>query len=429
MATLPLGYLPNDMKVDVELTTRAVAGFVPFTTVEIFHQTGNQQFEGINAVSHNPIMADVEELGNQNSLIFGIPGSGKTVDAKLKIISTMISSDDHVIILDPEAEYGTLVNELGGQLIKLCPTSKSHINPLDIHSRYGDDKDAIPMKVDFILSLMELIIGKNKPLEPVEVSIIDVAARKIYERYFDSRMRPEDMPTLEDLYNEIKSMGREDADTVAVKMDRFVHGSSNFFNHRTNVDLENRLICFDVRDIGQQLKPFAMMTVQDQVWNKATSHRDDDEADYKIKYFMDEFHLQLISPQTEAFSIEIYKRFRKYGAYPIAMTQNPYDLASSELAETIFRNTDYVKIFKLKGKDKDKLAEVLNISHAQLKYINNALPGRGLLYFGGTIVPFYNKIPKNMHIYELCTSKKDELVAIAQKKKAHEKTKLKEAAS
>jgi type IV secretory pathway VirB4 component len=420
MATLPLGYLPSDMKVDVELTTRAVAGFVPFTTVELFHQTGRQLYEGINALSNNPIMADMEMLGNQNALIFGQPGYGKSMDSKIKIYNTMIASDDHVIILDPESEYKSIVKDLGGQTIVLSPTSKDHINPLDINAGYGDDKAAAVMKIDFILSLMELIIGGKFGLEPIEMSIIDVAATAMYERYFDSRMRPEDMPTLEDLYNEIKSLGREDADALAVKMDRFVHGSSNFFNHRTNVDLNNRLICFDIRDVGKQLKPFAMMAVQDQVWNKVTQHRDNNEAKYKIKYFMDEFHLQLNNPQTAAYTVEIYKRFRKYGAYPVGMTQNPYDLMISSQAETIFKNTDYVKMFRLKGDDKKLLASVLKISPAQLKYVTNTPPGRGLLYFGGTIIPFYNKIPKNTHIYEMCTSKKEELVEIAQRNKKKE---------
>ncbi len=417
MATLPLGYLPSDMKVDVELTTRAVAGFVPFTTVELFNQTGRQLYEGINALSHNPIMADVETLGNQNALIFGTPGYGKTTDSKMKIINTMIATQDHVIILDPENEYGRLVKELGGEVIELSPTSSSHINPLDIHAGYGDDKAASVMKIDFILSLTELIIGGRFGLEPIEMSIIDVAATTMYERYFDSRMRPEDMPTLEDLYNEIKALGREDADTVAVKMDRFVHGSSNFFNHRTNVDLNNRLICFDVRDVGKQLKPFAMMTVQDQVWNKVTAHRDNNEAKHKIRYFMDEFHLQLNNPQTAAYTVEIYKRFRKYGAYPIGMTQNPYDLMISAQAETIFKNTDFVKMFRLQGDDQDLLAKVLRISPTQLEHVTNTPPGTGLLYYGGTIIPFYNKIPKETHIYELCTSKKDDLVAIAEREK------------
>lgn len=417
MASLPLGYLPSDMKVDVELTTRAVAGFVPFTTVELFHQTGRQLYEGINALSNNPIMADMEMLGNQNALIFGQPGYGKSMDSKIKIYNTMIASDDHVIILDPESEYRPIVNDLGGQTIVLSPTSKDHINPLDINAGYGDDKAAAVMKIDFILSLMELIIGGKFGLEPIEMSIIDVAATAMYERYFDSRMRPEDMPTLEDLYNEIKSLGREDADALAVKMDRFVHGSSSFFNHRTNVDLNNRLICFDIRDVGKQLKPFAMMAVQDQVWNKVTQHRDNNDASYKIKYFMDEFHLQLNNPQTAAYTVEIYKRFRKYGAYPVGMTQNPYDLMISSQAETIFKNTDYVKMFRLKGDDKKLLASVLKISPAQLKYVTNTPPGRGLLFFGGTIIPFYNKIPKNTHIYEMCTSKKEELVEIAQRNK------------
>ena len=420
MATLPLGYLPDDMKVDVELTTRAVAGFVPFTTVELFHQTGRQLYEGINALSNNPIMADMEMLNNQNSLIFGKPGYGKSFEAKKKIYNTMIATDDHIIILDPEREYRPVVEDLGGQMIVLSPTSKDHINPLDINVGYGDGKEAAVMKIDFILSLMDLIIGGKFGLEPIEMSIIDVAASTMYERYFDSRMRPEDMPTLEDLYNEIKKLGREDADAVAVKMDRFVHGSSSFFNHRTNVDLSNRLICFDVKDVGTQLKAFAMMTVQDQVWNKVTKHRDDSEAKYKIKYFMDEFHLQLNNPQTAAYTVEIYKRFRKYGAFPIGMTQNPYDLMISSQVESIFKNTDYVKMFRLEGDDQKLLASVLKISPAQLKYVTNSKPGRGLLYFGGTIIPFYDNFPENTHIYEMCTTKKDELAEIAARNKANE---------
>ena len=409
IASLPLGVLDGNFKCTTTLTTRAVAGFVPFTTVELFQRTGSQLYAGVNALSNSLIMLDRKLLDNPNGLILGTPGSGKSFSSKEEIINTFIATDDDIIICDPESEYRPIVNELHGQVVTISPTSQDYINPLDINVNYGDGEDAAKLKIDFILSVMELIIGGHSGLEAIEKSIIDVAAGNIYTRFFDDP-RPEKMPTLEDLYNEILSMERPDANKVAAKLERFVHGSSNLFNHRTNVDIRNRIVCFDIRSLGTQLKKMGMMTVQDHVWNRVTANR---RLGRFTRYYMDEFHLLLADPQTAAYTVEIYKRFRKFGGIPTGITQNITDLLSSTQITSIFSNCEYIRMLKQKGDDARLLQKELNISSREMQYITNMPPGNGLLFFGSLIIPFKDPFPKNTSMYRILTTKPSEQIMTA----------------
>ncbi len=298
MSCLPIGV--NLTKVSRNLTTRALAAFIPFTTVELLQRTGEQIYSGINAISGNLITLDRKTLDNPNGLILGIPGGGKSVSAKKEIENVWLATDDDIFICDPESEYRPLVESLQGQVIEISPTSHGYMNPMDISIDSDDSEesaeDQVKLKIDFILSLMEIVIGGRKGLSPVQASIIDVAASNVYQRFLKNPS-PENMPTLEDLYIEIDGMDTDEAANVAAAMARFVHGSSNLFNHQTNVDINNRLVCFDIRSLGTQLKKIGMMTVQDHVWNRVIANR---KKQKYTRYFMDEFHLMLNDPMTAA---------------------------------------------------------------------------------------------------------------------------------
>ncbi len=400
MSCLPLGV--NLTKVSRNFTTRAVAGFIPFTTVELLQRTGDQIYSGINAISGNLITLDRKTLDNPNGLILGIPGGGKSVSAKKEIENVWLATEDDIFICDPESEYRPLVESLHGQVIEISPTSHDYMNPMDISIDSDENaEDQVKLKIDFILSLMEIVIGGRHGLSPVQASIIDVAASNVYRRFLDDPM-PEKMPTLEDLYDEINSIDTEEAPNVAAAMARFVHGSSNLFNHRTNVDVNNRLVCFDIRSLGNQLKKIGMMTVQDHVWNRVVDNR---KKNKYTRYFMDEFHLMLNDPMTAAHTVEIYKRFRKYGGIPTGITQNVTDLLLSKQVSNIFKNSEYIRLLKQRGEDKRILQEELGLSGEELKFVIGQPAGHGLIIFGTTVVPFKDDIPKDSLLYKNVTTK------------------------
>ena len=315
MSSLPLGV--NQIGVKRGLTTSSVAIFVPFTTCELF-QRGEAMYYGLNALSNNLIMASRKELKNPNGLFLGTPGSGKSFSAKREIVNVFLLTNDDIIISDPEAEYFPLVKRLKGQVIKLSPTSSQYINPMDINADYSDDDDPLTLKSDFILSLCELIVGGKTGLEPVEKTIIDRCVRLVYRDYL-SDPKPEKMPMLQDLYNLLRKQAEPEAQRLATALEIYVTGSLNVFNHRTNVDITNRLVCYDIKELGKQLKKLGMLILQDQVWGRVTANR----AMKKTTWFyQDEFHLLLKEEQTAAYSVEIWKRFRKWGGIPSALTQN-----------------------------------------------------------------------------------------------------------
>ena len=403
MSSLPLAHNMIDIKRG--MTTSSTAIFVPFTTQELFQPDKESLYYGLNAVSNNLIMVDRKKLKNPNGLILGTPGSGKSFSAKREIANAFLVTDDDVIICDPESEYSSLVERFGGQVIKISPTSSQFINPMDINMNYSDDDNPIALKADFILSLCELIVGGKEGLQPIEKTVIDRCIRKIYQGYVENPV-PENMPLLEDLYNALLAQEESEAKHVATALEIYVHGSLNVFNHRTNVDITNRLVCYDIKDLGKQLKKIGMLVVQDQVWGRVTENRS---AGKSTRYYMDEMHLLLRDEQTAAYTVEIWKRFRKWGGIPTGITQNVKDLLASKEVENIFENSDFIYMLNQAVGDRQILAKQLNISPHQLSYVTHSGEGEGLLFYGNVILPFVDRFPTDLELYRIMTTKLNEV--------------------
>ena len=403
MSSLPLA--KNLVDIERGMTTSSTAIFVPFTTQELFQSGEESLYYGLNALSNNLIMVDRKLLKNPNGLILGTPGSGKSFAAKREIANAFLVTDDDVIISDPESEYSPLVERFGGQVIKISPTSTQYINPMDINMNYSDDDNPVALKADFILSLCELIVGGKDGLKPVEKTVIDRCIHQIYQRYF-ADPRPENMPLLEDLYNELCKQTEREAKNVATALEIYVSGSLNVFNHRTNVDITNRLVCYDIKDLGKQLKKIGMLVVQDQVWGRVTENRS---LGKSTRYYMDEMHLLLREEQTAAYTVEIWKRFRKWGGIPTGITQNVKDLLSSKEVENIFENSDFIYMLNQAVGDRQILAHQLNISPHQLSYVTHSGAGEGLIFYGNVILPFVDRFPKDIELYRIMTTRLSEI--------------------
>ena len=398
MSSIPLGV--NHIPIKRALTTTSTAIFVPFTTQELFME-GESLYYGLNALSNNMIMVDRKKLKNPNGLILGTPGSGKSFAAKREITNAFCVTQDDIIIGDPEGEYYPLVHALGGQVIHISPTSKDYINPMDINMDYSDDDNPLGVKSDFILSLCELVMGSRNGIEAEEKSVIDRCLPLVYQKYFSDPI-PENMPVLGDLYDCLRAQKEPQAQRIATALEIYVNGSLNVFNHRTNVELNNRIVCFDIKELGKQLRKLGMLVVQDQVWNRVTINRDSRKS---TRYYIDEFHLLLKEEQTAAYSVEIWKRFRKWGGIPTGITQNIKDLLASREIENIFENSDFILMLNQAAGDRQILAKQLNISPYQLSYVTNSGEGEGLLFYGSTIIPFKDKFDKSLKLYSLMTTK------------------------
>lgn len=403
MSSLPLAN--NLIEIQRGLTTSSTAIFVPFTTQELF-QSGNESlYYGLNALSNNLIMVDRKKLKNPNGLVLGTPGSGKSFSAKREIANCFLATDDDIIICDPESEYTALVYKFKGQVVKISPSSTQFINPMDINANYSEEDNPIALKADFILSLCELIVGGKDGLQPIEKTVIDRCVHQIYQRYFENPV-PENMPLLEDLYQALLAQEEKEAHHVATALEIYVKGSLNLFNHRTNVDINNRLVCYDIKELGKQLKKIGMLVVQDQVWGRVTANRNAGKA---TRYYMDEFHLLLKEEQTAAYSVEIWKRFRKWGGIPTGITQNVKDLLTSREVENIFENSDFIYMLNQASGDRQILANQLNISPHQLSYVTHSGEGEGLLFYGNVILPFVDRFPTDLELYRIMTTKLSEV--------------------
>ena len=303
------------------------------------------------------------------------------------------------------ADYYPLVERLHGQTVRLSPTSKDYLNPLEINLNYSEDENPLALKSDFVLSFCELVMGGKNGLEPIEKTVIDRAVQVIYRPYL-ADPRPENMPILSDLHAALLAQHIPEADRVAQALDLYVTGSLNVFNHRTNVNVQNRIMAYDIKELGKQLKKLGMLIVQDQIWGRVTANRSQGRATW---YFCDEFHLLLKEEQTAAFSCEIWKRFRKWGGFPTGATQNVKDLLSSPEIENILENSDFVCLLNQASGDRKILAERLNLSPQQQAYISNSDPGEGLLIYENVILPFTNPIPKDTQLYQIMTTRLEEV--------------------
>lgn len=402
MSCVPIGI--NEVDIQRSLTTSEAAVFLPFTTQEIFME-GEALYYGLNALSNNMIMANRKLLKNPNGIILGIPGSGKSFAAKQEILIVFLVTRDDIIITDPEAEYFPLVSCLGGQVIKLSATSPHCVNPMDMQPDMLEGENPIALKSDFLLSLFALIMDNE--LTAQEKSIIDRCIPAVYRDYLNDP-RPENMPILEDLYNLILEQAETDekAKNIAVALEIYVKGSLKQFNQRTNVDIQNRLVCFDIKELGNNLKAIGMLILQDQVWQRVTANR---AAKRTTWFYQDEFHLLLREEQTAKYSIEIWKRFRKWGGIPTAITQNVKDFLENPQIENILDNSDFALLLSQAPGDREILEKRLGISHRQLEHVTSAPAGEGLVKSGSSIVPFVNRFPKDTELYRLMTTKPDEV--------------------
>ena len=401
MSSLALGY--NEVQIQRGMTTSSTAIFIPFMTREL-RMGGQALYYGMNALSHNVIMADRKKLKSANGMYLGSTGSGKSFAAKRELINVFLATSDHIVIVDPMGEYSPLVRRLGGQVIEIAPDSPHHINPMDIEIGLNDEDSPLSMKADFLLSLCELVVGGKDGLQPIEKTVIDRCVRLVYQKYLTDP-RPENMPILEDLYDALRAQEEKEAQFIATALEIYVTGSLNVFNHRTNVDIDNRIVCYDIKELGKQLKQLGMLVIQDQVWNRVTVNR---AAGKTTRYYVDEFHL-LLKGELASWSVEIWKRFRKWGGIPTGITQNSKDLLASPEISNILENSDFIYMLNQAAGDRKILAKQLNISPHQLSYVTHSGEGEGLLFYGNVILPFVDRFPKDTELYRIMTTKPQEI--------------------
>lgn len=386
------------------LTTESLAVFMPFKVQEIRHENGI--FYGQNTISKNMIMVDRKQLLNGNSFILGVSGSGKSFTAKQEITSIKLREPDaDIIIVDPEREYSPLVNALGGEVIKISATSDNHINAMDMNSEYGDGANPVILKSEFILSLCEQLIGSGN-LGPKQKSIIDRCTASVY-RVFQQGNYQGIPPTLQDFREELLKQEEPEAKEIALAIELFTNGSLNTFALNTNVDTSNKLICYDILDLGKQLLPIGMLVVLDNILNRITANRTKGKNTY---IFIDEIYLLFQYEYSANFLFTLWKRVRKYGAYATGITQNVEDLLQSHTARTMLANSEFIIMLNQAYIDRLELGKLLNISDEQMSFITNVGAGEGLMRVGSANVPFVNRFPKNTELYKLMTTKPGESV-------------------
>lgn len=404
VSALPIGI--NQVEIQRGLTTSGTAIFLPFRACEVFQPKG--VYYGLNATTNRMILADRKTLKCPNGVVLGTPGSGKSFSCKREAADVYLHTTDDLLFLDPENEYTSLCQQLSGQVIRLAPDSHDYINPLDVDLTTNTGENPLLMKADFIMSFCELILSAAQGgLKPIEKSVIDRCIPKIYRQLIKDP-RPENMPILGDLYECLRAQQEEQAQELATALELYVFGSLNYLNHRTNVNVDNRVACYDISGLGQNLKKPGMLTVQNNIWQRTIVNR---YAGKTTRIYLDEFHLLLKEPQTAAYTAEIYKRFRKWNGIPTSLTQNVKDLLESPEIENILENSDFILMLNQAASDRNILAQRLGISPQELGHITNSDAGEGLLFFGDKIIPFVDKFPTDTKLYQVMTTKPADLAA------------------
>ena len=380
------------------LTTEALAVLMPFKAQEIRDQGGI--YYGQNVISKNLIVANRKELLNGNGFVLGVSGSGKSFTAKEEIAGVALSTEDDIIVIDPESEYGPLIEGLGGEVVNISATSRNHINAMDMEQGYGDGENPVVLKSEFLLSLCEQLVGSGK-LSAKEKSIIDRCTAGVYHDYIRSGYRGA-APTLKDFHAELLRQTEAEARDVALAIELFTEGSLNTFAKPSNVDTNSRILCYDIRDLGKQLLPVGMLVVLDSIFNRVIRNR---QLGKNTWVYVDEIYLLFQHEYSANFLFTLWKRVRKYGACCTGITQNLDDLLQSHTARTMLANSEFLVMLNQAATDRAELAQLLNISDNQLSYITNVDSGRGLIKCGSTIVPFMNTFPKNTRLYKLMSTK------------------------
>ncbi|OCZ54264.1 VirB4-like conjugal transfer ATPase, CD1110 family [Dehalobacter sp. TeCB1] len=400
---LPLGL--RKIEAIRTLTTESTAVFIPFRAQEISHSGGI--YYGQNVISKNMIIANRKCLLNGNSFILGVSGSGKSFTAKREIVNQILSSEDDIILIDPEREYSLLVKAMGGEIIHISATSPNHINAMDMNRDYGDGANPVILKSEFVLSLCEQLIG-GQNLGAKQKSLIDRCTASVYRKYLQSNFEGI-TPTLQDFHAELLKQDEPDAQEIALAIELFTSGSLNTFAKPTNVDVNNRLICYDILDLGKQLLPIGMLVVLDSILNRITQNRAKGKNTFII---IDEIYLLFQHEYSANFLFTLWKRVRKYGAFCTGITQNVDDLLQSHTAKTMLANSEFIVMLNQASTDRMELARLLNISDLQLSYITNVDAGNGLIKVGSSLVPFSDQFPRNTRLYRLMTTKPGEQVEV-----------------
>lgn len=392
---LPIGHRKiNSLRT---LTTESLAVLMPFRVQEIMDEGGI--YCGENAISHNLIMCNKAKLLNPNSFLLGVPGSGKSFAAKMLIVFLALATGDDILICDPEREYASLIEAMGGEVIRIAAGSKDHINAMDMVDGYGDGRNPVIDKSEFVLSLFEQLDSKG--INAKEKSIIDRFTDAVYEDYKNGGS----VPTLCTLREKLLEQSEKEAQDLALSLELFTSGSLDAFAHESNVDVNNRMIVYDIMDLGKQLKTMGLLVITDAMLNRVTENW---KKGKRTHIFLDEFHVVFENEYSGAFFNSAWRRFRKRNAFPNAITQNVEYLLDSVLASSMLSNSEYIVMLNQAASDRQKLAELLNISNEQMSYITNADAGCGLIKYGSSLVPFINKFPKNTRLYKLMTTKPGE---------------------
>ena len=405
MSSLPLGY--NGIEIQRGMTTSSTAIFVPFMTREL-RMGGPSIYYGINALSHNIIMADRKKLKSANGLYLGSTGSGKSFAAKRELINVFFATKDRIIVVDPMGEYAPLIKRLGGMVLELAPDSEHYINPMSMQTSIADEESPVSLKADFLLSLCELIIGGRDGLQPIEKSVIDRCVRLVY---WDLVLNPDTAktPVLQDLYELLNAQPEPEAKRIATALELYCTGSLNLFNNQTNVNLDNRVVCIVLKKLGEGLRKIAMHITNEFVQSAVNTNFQNGIATW---CYYDEFHTLLEDTLSAGYFVRQWKMLRKKGCVPSALTQNVKDLFSSRAIENILENTDFTILLSQAHGDRTILAKQLGISEHQLSYITHSQAGEGLLFFGDTIIPFIDRFPPG-EIYDLLTTRPDDIAKAA----------------
>ena len=406
VSSLALGY--NGIEIQRGMTTSSTAIFIPFMTREL-RMGGQALYYGMNALSHNVIMADRKKLKSANGLYLGSTGSGKSFAAKRELLNVFLTTNDRIIIVDPMGEYVPLARRLGGQVIEIAPDSPNHLNPMDIQLNLNGGDSPLSMKADFLLSLCELVLGGKEGLQPIERTVIDRCVRLVY-RDLALGLEPEKTPLLQDLYEELLKQPEPEAQRVATALELYCTGSLNLFNHPTNVRTDNRVVCVVLKGMGENLRKIAMHITDEFVTQAVEDNFREGVATW---CYFDEFHVLLRDQLTASYFVAVWKMLRKKGCVPSALTQNVKDLLASREIEAILDNTDFMVLLSQAQSDRAILAKQLGISEHQLSYITHSNSGEGLLFYGSVTIPFVDRFPRG-EIYDLLTTRPEDM--------AHEQT-------